>query len=62
MPPDPGLHKRFDMIAQLPEFVRTARLCILAEARGGLVRSDRICDALSGIVGAIKLPILSLAA
>jgi len=30
--------------------------------RGGLVRSDRICEFLSGIAGAIKLPILSLAA
>src|SRR5260370_56562 len=31
-------------------------------ARGGLVRSDRISEFLSGIAVAIKLPILSLAA
>lgn len=32
------------------------------QARGGLVRSDRISEFLSGIAVAIKLPILSLAA
>jgi hypothetical protein len=30
--------------------------------RGGLVRSDRICEFLSGIAEATKLPILALAA
>jgi hypothetical protein len=36
--------------------------CSLTAVRGGLVRSDRISEFLSGIAEAIKLPILSLAA
>src|SRR5216684_2167517 len=35
---------------------------LMASVRGGLVRSDRISEFLSGIAVAIKLPILSLAA
>jgi hypothetical protein len=43
--------------------VRNAPALLLAdEDRGGLIRSDRIRQFLSGIAEAIKLPILSLAA
>ena len=53
---------RINEIVDQPNWIVSLYFPRIVFERGGLVRSDRVCAFLSGIAGAIKLPILSLAA